>query len=90
MRDLYLMDEMHEFEQKLPGFTYVPSLARPTPEDNWEGETGLVTEVVDRHVPDASQVQVYLCGNPDMIDAAVAVLNAKGLTEEHTFYDKFA
>ncbi|MHC4479387.1 MAG: FAD-binding oxidoreductase, partial [Planctomycetota bacterium] len=90
MRDLYLVDEMKEFEERLPDFTYVPSLARPKPEDSWEGETGLVTEVVDRHVEDASSQGVYLCGAPDMIDAAIELLSSKGLTEDRTFFDKFA
>ena len=90
LRDLYLVDEMREFERKLPNFTYVPALARAAPEDNWQGETGLVTEVVDRHVPDASSQEFYLCGSPAMIDAAIELLSKKGLTEERTFYDKFA
>ena len=88
--DLYLVDEMREFERKLPNFTYVPVLARAAPEDDWQGETGLVTEVVDRHVPDASSQEFYLCGSPAMIDAAIELLAKKGLTEERTFYDKFA
>jgi Na+-transporting NADH:ubiquinone oxidoreductase subunit F len=89
-RDLYLVEEMGAFEQKVPNFTYVPVLARPKPEDNWTGETGLVTDALDRHVADASSQEVYLCGSPAMIDAAVALLKGKGLTEDRTFYDKFA
>ena len=90
MRDLYLVDEMREFEKKLANFRYVPAVARPKPEDKWEGETGLVTEAVARHLPDASTQQFYLCGSPAMIDAAIEMLKKKGLTEDRTFYDKFA
>jgi Na+-transporting NADH:ubiquinone oxidoreductase subunit F len=90
MRDLYMVDEMRAFERKLPDFSYVPALARPEPEDEWDGEVGLVTEALDRHVEDAREAEVYLCGGPAMIDAAVELLEGKGLVEERTFYDKFA
>ncbi|MHC4591814.1 MAG: FAD-binding oxidoreductase [Planctomycetota bacterium] len=90
LRDLYLVDEMKSFEEQLPNFTYIPALARPGPQDGWQGETGLVTEVIDRHVADASSQGVYLCGGPDMVDAAVELLKTKGLTQDRTFYDKFA
>jgi Na+-transporting NADH:ubiquinone oxidoreductase subunit F len=89
-RDLYLVEEMEGFEEKVPNFTYVPVLARPEPEDDWEGETGLVTEALDRHVEDASSQEFYLCGSPGMIDAVVELLEARGLTKDRTFYDKFA
>ncbi len=88
LRDLYLVEEMREFEQKVPNFEYVPVVARH--EGEWDGETGLVTEAVDRRVEDCSDTEVYLCGSPGMIDASVKLLQGKGLTEERTFYDKFA
>ncbi len=90
VRDLYLVEEMREFERKIAEFTYVPAVARPAEDEQWDGETGLVTEAIDRHVEDCSTQEVYLCGAPAMIDAAVELLAPKGLTEERTFYDKFA
>jgi Na+-transporting NADH:ubiquinone oxidoreductase subunit F len=90
LRDLYLVEEMKEFQKKVPDFTYVPCIAQEEPDDVWEGETGLVTQVVDRHVESCKEQEVYLCGSPAMIDAAVKLLAEKGLTEERTFYDKFA
>ena len=89
-RDLYLADEMKAFEERLPSFKYVPAVARPSPEDDWSGETGLVTEVIDRHVQDCSHQEVYLCGSPAMIDAVIKLLRGKGLSDDRAFYDKFA
>jgi Na+-transporting NADH:ubiquinone oxidoreductase subunit F len=89
-RDLFLLDELRALEQELDWFTFVPALSGPAEEDHWQGETGLITEVVDRHVSDGSQMEAYLCGSPGMIDAAAAVLHGKGITEERTYYDKFA
>jgi len=89
-RDLFLLDEMAGFEKRLSDFRFVPALSEPASEDNWKGETGLVTEVLDRHVSDASEKEAYLCGSPLMIDACVEVLKGKGLPEERIYYDKFA
>jgi len=90
LRDLYLVDEMHEFERELADFTYVPALARPGPEDAWEGETGLVTEVLDRRLSGPLDMEAYLCGSPAMIDATAELLTEKGLPQERIFFDKFA
>lgn len=90
LRDLFLTDLMRDFEQRMPDFTFIPALSEPLPEDRWEGETGLITEVVARRVPDASGMEAYLCGSPFMIDACIEVLKAKGMPEDRIFYDKFA
>jgi Na+-transporting NADH:ubiquinone oxidoreductase subunit F len=90
VRDLFLVEEMRELEKKLPDFQFVPALSEPLPEDNWEGETGLITEVLDRHVEKIENTEAYLCGSPGMIDAAVAVLSKKGLPEDTIYFDKFA
>ena len=89
-RDLFLVDKMSEFEQKLPNFRFVPALSEPEPEDNWDGETGLITDVVDRHVPSGDNVEAYLCGSPGMIDACIKVLKSKGVPDDRIYYDKFA
>jgi Na+-transporting NADH:ubiquinone oxidoreductase subunit F len=89
-RDLFLVEEMRELEKKLPNFRYVPALSGPKPEDQWEGETGLITEVLDRHLSSGENIEAYLCGSPGMIDASIAVLTKKGVPEELIFYDKFA
>ena len=89
-RDLFLVDEMKELEVKLPNFKFIPALSAPAPEDNWEGDTGLITEVLDRYLPTGDNIEAYLCGSPGMIDACVNVLSKKGLPEELIFYDKFA
>ncbi len=90
VRDMFMADEMARFERDLPNFTYVPVVARADEGDGWEGETGLVTEVVDRHVGSDSAAEAYLCGSPGMIDASIKVLQAHGIPDERIFYDKFS
>lgn len=89
-RDLFLVDEMREIEKQLPNFRFIPALSNPEPSDQWTGETGLITDVVGRHVPDATDKQAYLCGSPLMIDACIKVLSSKGMPSDQIFYDKFA
>jgi Na+-transporting NADH:ubiquinone oxidoreductase subunit F len=88
-RDLICLDKMAAFEKALPNFKFVPCLSEALPEDNWEGETGLVTDVMSRHCPDLSNMEAYLCGSPGMIDASVAALTSKGMPIENIAYDKF-
>lgn len=88
-KDLFYLDEMKELEERMPGFKFVPALSDPDPEDNWEGETGLITDVVQRLEGDLKGKEAYLAGPPPMIDAAIPVLVMKGLDEENVYYDKF-
>ena len=89
-RDMFMAEAMARFERDLPNFTYNPVVARPEEGDGWRGETGLVTEVVDRFLGADSTAEAYLCGSPGMIDASVKVLQAHGITDERIFYDKFS
>ena len=88
--DLFLIEEMERLEQALPNFTFVPALSAPDDGDNWQGDLGLITEVVARHKPETSQMEAYLCGSPLMIDACIKTLTDGGMPEEAIFYDKFA
>ena len=89
-QDLICLDQMAEFEKALPNFKFFPCLSEPMPDDNWDGETGLVTDVMSRHCPDLTNMEAYLCGSPGMIDASIAALTANGMPEENIAYDKFS
>jgi propane monooxygenase reductase subunit len=89
-KDLFYLDHLQQLEERLPGFHFVPALSMATPEDEWEGETGLITDVLDRCLePNQTKTQAYLCGPPPMIDAALPVLARKGISEDRIFFDKF-
>jgi Na+-transporting NADH:ubiquinone oxidoreductase subunit F len=89
-KDLFLVEEMRNLEKRLPNFRFLPALSEPAPEDNWNGETGLITAVVDRHLKSGDNMEGYLCGSPGMIDACVKILKQKGVPVEKIYYDKFA
>lgn len=88
-RDLFLTDEWAEFEKENPAFKFVPALSQPDPEDDWDGETGRVTDVVPTYVDDVTEAEGYLCGSPGMLNACVDMLTEMGLPEERIYYDKF-
>ncbi len=88
--ELFLTDQMRQFESDLASFRYVPVVARPEEGQTWDGQTGLVTEAVKREMENAADCEAYLCGSPGMIDASIEVLVELGMKEENVFYDKFA
>ncbi len=88
-RDLFYLDELAAFEKALPNVKFVPALSNPLPEDNWTGESGLITDIVSRHFADCAHADAYLCGSPGMIDACIKVLTDRGLPPKNIFFDKF-
>ncbi|MBI9108618.1 MAG: 2Fe-2S iron-sulfur cluster binding domain-containing protein [Spirochaetales bacterium] len=89
-RDLVLPEEMAEITKRLPNYKYIPVLSNPDEGEDWDGETGWVTDAVARHLESGDNVEAYLCGSPGMIDACIKVLTEKGVPGELIFYDKFA
>jgi propane monooxygenase reductase subunit len=69
----------------VPDLRFVPALS----EEDWDGEQGLITDVVDRMEDDLAEVDAYLCGPPPMVDAAIALLERRGCPESRIYFDKF-
>jgi len=88
-RDMFLVDEFRAIEKKHDWFTFVPALSDPAAGSDWDGERGLITEVVDRRVEAGGEKEGYLCGSPGLINAAIKIIKAKGVPENCIYYDKF-
>jgi propane monooxygenase reductase subunit len=88
-RDLPFEEEFTKLAGQLPGLTFVPALSDSSEDDDWDGERGLITDVVSRRETDLSGVDAYVCGPPPMVEAAVVTLERLGRTEDRIFYDKF-
>jgi propane monooxygenase reductase component len=80
--DLFHLEEL----AGLPG-GFVPALSEDS--NGWEGESGLITDVVDRLEADIAEVDAYVCGPPPMVEATIALLERKGVPEAHIYFDKF-
>ncbi|WP_352418594.1 2Fe-2S iron-sulfur cluster binding domain-containing protein [Proteiniborus sp.] len=87
--DLFLLDELKDFEEILYDFKFIPTLSRITKEHNWTGEKGRVNTVLEKYILDGENKEAYLCGNPPMIDTVVSVLQKIGIKEELIYFDKF-
>jgi len=83
--DLCFEDELRALEQTIPNFRYVPALS----DEDWEGENGLITDVVSRSEPALARAHAYICGPPPMVEAAVPLLTRLGVPEKHVYWDKF-
>ncbi len=87
--DLYLNDLAERWSTE-HGLRYVPVLSEALPADEWTGRTGFVHRAVMEDLPDLSEVQVYACGAPPMVEAAHRDFTAQcGLPEEEFFSDSF-
>lgn len=93
-KDMFYLEELRELEKKWDKFHFVPALSEPQPEDRWSGETGIITDVLDRYLKKSIKTDAgregYLCGSPGMIAACNKVMTDNGIPLEKIYYDKFA
>jgi propane monooxygenase reductase subunit len=75
--------------ESMPDFRYVPALSEPAEGDAWDGEVGLITDVMKRHESDLKGAHAYLCGPPPMVEAAMPLLAMLGVPEKRIYFDKF-
>ena len=88
--DLCFEDEIRAIAATLPNFAYIPALSHHAPEHgDWDGETGLITDVVKRLTGDLAGAHAYVCGPPPMVEAALPLLETLGVAEKQIYYDKF-
>jgi CDP-4-dehydro-6-deoxyglucose reductase, E3 len=87
--DLYLADLVQQWSRDHPDFHFVPVLSAATPEERWDGRTGLVHEAILHDFPDLSGYEIYACGSSRMVDAARPAFVAQGLHEDACFTDAF-
>jgi propane monooxygenase reductase component len=88
-KDLCFEKELTALEDALPNFRFVPALSEPEEGEDWDGEVGLITDVVRRRAADLAGADAYVCGPPPMVEAALELLPSLGVEEKRVFYDKF-
>lgn len=86
--ELMFTQEFAEIEKALPNFKFVPVLSRE--KEDWTGERGRVTDMIEKYLDHGESAEAYLCGSPKMIDSVVELLEQKGMAAEHIYYDKFS
>jgi Na+-transporting NADH:ubiquinone oxidoreductase subunit F len=88
--DLYCVEELSEMENELPAFTFIPTLSRAAEDTQWEGKKGRVTDLIEDLIQKGANCDVYICGNPDMVDSCMDRLLEKGIPENQIYFDKFS
>jgi len=86
-RDLYLEDEFLALEKSHPQFRFTPVLSHPT--GPTKRRTGFVHEAVAADLASPDGVKAYLAGPPPMVEAATAMLLARGLRRQDIHADAF-
>lgn len=87
--DLICLAEIEQLRERLPRLEFVPCLSDSWPDDWDPATTGFVHDVVAGHEDALNECDVYLCGPPPMIDAALALLESRGVPQQQIHYDKF-
>ena len=87
--DLGYRGELFHLQHLAQNFTYIPVITRPAGElVPWKGHTGRLQAFWAQHelekvwgfAPEPANTHIFLCGNPDMIDAMKPLLEAEGFT----------
>ena len=86
--DFYYIEDIQAAQRRMPALEFIPVLSKSWPDD-WQGETGLVTEAISRHRESFRHYDAYLCGPPPMIDAATSLLVERGVRPRNVYFDAF-
>jgi ferredoxin--NADP+ reductase len=88
--DLGYSSELSLLDSTFENFTYIPVLSKPEKEIiKWSGESGRVQHIWKSKILDEKWNQkltsdnshVFLCGNPNMIDETIEILESEGFVE---------
>lgn len=85
--DLVGLAELDAYASRLPGFSYVTTVAA---EGSAHPRKGYVTSHVDPAWLNGGEVDVYLCGPPPMVDAVRGWLAAQSVTPAAFHTEKFS
>lgn len=92
-RELFYVDQFKEIEKNNPNFKFNIGLSEPLPEDNWDGYTGFIHQIIMENYlknhPEPEDIEYYLCGPPMMNDAVLKMLDDYGVPEEMIAFDDF-
>ncbi|RLD61385.1 MAG: NADH:ubiquinone reductase (Na(+)-transporting) subunit F [Bacteroidetes bacterium] len=92
-KEIFYYDEFKQIEKQFDNFSFHLALSEPKPEDNWNGETGFIHQVVYdnylRNHNEPEEIEYYICGPSMMTQAVNSMLYNLGVPEENILYDDF-
>ena len=93
LRECFYDDDYDMLAAENTNFDWHLALSDPQPEDNWEGYTGFIHNVLfeqylkDHEAPE--DCEFYMCGPPMMNAAVVKMLSDLGVEKDNIFLDDF-
>ncbi len=93
MREAFYVDQYDQLQADNENFEWHLALSDPQPEDNWDGLTGFIHNVLfenylkDHDAPE--DCEYYMCGPPMMNAAVIAMLKDLGVEDENILLDDF-
>ena len=88
--ELIYGEDFYGFAAENPGFRFVPCFSRELPANpHVDVRGGYVQDALAEFTPDATGDVAYLCGNPNMVDAAFEALKLAGLPVPHIRREKY-
>lgn len=92
-REMFYVEDFDMLQKENDNFVWHCALSDPLPEDNWEGYTGFIHEVLFneylKNHPAPEDCEYYLCGPPMMNSAVIKMLEDNGVENDHIFLDDF-
>ena len=93
LKEMFYIDDFNKLEEKYENFTWHAALSDPLPEDEWDGMTGFIHQVLlDNYLKDhpaPEDCEYYMCGPPPMMDACFTMLDSLGVEPENIMFDDF-
>ena len=90
---MFYAEEYDNLAKEYENFKWHVALSDPLPEDNWEGLTGFIHQVIhDEYLndhPAPEDCEYYMCGPPMMMDACFTMLDSLGVEPEAIKFDDF-
>ncbi|MAZ65711.1 MAG: NADH:ubiquinone reductase (Na(+)-transporting) subunit F [Kangiellaceae bacterium] len=92
-REMFYVEDFDELAAENENFTWHVALSDPLPEDNWDGYTGFIHEVLYENYlkdhPAPEDCEFYMCGPPMMNAAVIKMLEDLGVERENILLDDF-
>ncbi len=92
-RELFYMEDFEEIEKNFDNFKFYVALSEPKEEDNWDGYTGFIHNVLLENYlknhPEPEEIEYYICGPPMMNSAVMKMLDDYGVPPENIAFDDF-
>jgi len=93
MREMFYQDEYDMLQNENENFKWHAALSDPAKEDNWEGYTGFIHNVLYENYlkdhPAPEDCEFYMCGPPMMNAAVIQMLKSLGVEDENIMLDDF-